>query len=112
MRENALHPSQDTETRNTMPSTKSAKKRLRQNVTNRQRNRSVKQAVRTQCRKVREAVQAGDADLAESEFRLAAQKLDRAGARNIIHQNAAARVKSRLSARIKALKRDRPATES
>jgi len=87
-----------------MPNTKSAQKRLRQNVANRQRNRSVKRAVRTQCRKVREAIKAGDAEQAENEFRLAAKKLDRAGARNIIHRNAAARVKSRLSAKIKALK--------
>ena len=87
-----------------MPSTKSSKKRLRQNIATRLRNHSIKQAVRTQCRKVRQAIDAGDAELAETEFRLAVKKLDRAGARNIIHQNAAARVKSRLSAKIKALK--------
>ena len=87
-----------------MPSTKSSKKRLRQNIAGRLQNRSINQAVRTQCRKVREAIEAGDAELAETEFRLAAKKLDRAGARNIIHQNAAARTKSRLSAKIKALK--------
>ena len=87
-----------------MPTTKSAKKRLRQNVARRDRNRSIKRAVRHQCRKVREAVNAGDVELAEAEFRLAAKRLDRAGARNIIHRNAAARTKSRLSAKIKALK--------
>lgn len=59
--------------------------------------------MRTQLRKVREALKAGDADLASTEFRAAAQKLDRAGSRNIIHRNAAARIKSRLSAQIKAL---------
>jgi len=87
-----------------MPNTRSAKKRLRQNIVRRDRNRSIKRAVRTQCRKVRDAVAAGDVQLAETEFRLAAKKLDRAGARNIIHKNAAARAKSRLSAKIKALK--------
>jgi len=87
-----------------MPNTKSAKKRLRQNLIRRDRNRSVRSAVRTQCRKVRDAVKAGDAEKAEVEFRLAAKKLDRAGARNILHRNAAARLKSRLSARIKAIK--------
>ncbi len=87
-----------------MPSTKSAKKRLRQNIAHRDRNRSIKRTVRSQCRKVHEAVKAGDSALAETEFRRAAQGLDRAGARNIIHRNAAARTKSRLSARIKALK--------
>jgi small subunit ribosomal protein S20 len=87
-----------------MPSTKSAKKRLRQNIARRLQNRSIKRALRTQCRKVREAVDAGDAAAAEVEFRLAVKKLDRAGARNIIHRNAAARTKSRLSGKIKALK--------
>lgn len=87
-----------------MPNTKSAKKRLRQNLVHRAQNRSIKRAVRTQCRKVREAVKAGDMERAESEFRLAAKQLDRAGTKNVIHRNAAARVKSRLSAKIRALK--------
>jgi small subunit ribosomal protein S20 len=87
-----------------MPNTKSATKRHRQNLARRARNRSIKRAVRTQCRKVREAVTAGDAERAETEFRLAAKRLDRAGAKNIIHPNAAARLKSRLAAKIKAVK--------
>ena len=87
-----------------MPNTKSAEKRLRQNAVRRARNRSVKRAVRTQCRKVREAVLAGDVERAETEFRVAAKRLDQAGAKNIIHPNSAARIKSRLSARIKAVK--------
>jgi small subunit ribosomal protein S20 len=90
-----------------MPNTRSAKKRLRQNLVRRARNRSIKRSVRTQCRKVREAVAAGDLETAQNEFRVAAKKLDRAGAKNVIHSNAAARTKSRLSAKIKALK---PAT--
>ena len=87
-----------------MPNSISAKKRLRQNVTRRDINRSFKSAMRTQLRKVREAVQAGDADKAEQEFRLAVKKLDQAGARNIIHANKAARTKSRLQKAIKAVK--------
>jgi len=86
-----------------MPNTKTATKRLRQNIVRRARNRSIKRALRTQCRKVREAVAAGDLEKAQAEFRLAARSLDRAGSRNIIHRNAAARVKSRLSAKIKAV---------
>jgi small subunit ribosomal protein S20 len=86
-----------------MPSTKSAKKRLRQNIARRAHNRSVKRAVRTQVRKVREAIKAGDADRAATEFRLVAKQLDRAGAQNLIHRNAASRLKSRLSAQIKTI---------
>lgn len=87
-----------------MPNTKSATKRLRQNVVRKTHSRSIKQGVRTQIRKVREAIEANDTNLAETEFRTVSKKLDRAAARNVIHRNSAARLKSRLSAKIKALK--------
>ncbi len=87
-----------------MPNTASAKKRLRQNVERRARNRVVKSNVRRQLRRVREAVQSGDLAQAEQEFRLACKKLDRAGAKGVMHPNTASRYKSRLSARIKAAK--------
>jgi small subunit ribosomal protein S20 len=80
-----------------MPHTKSAKKRLRQSLERRAKNRAVKSAVKTQVRKVRQAVAAGDIAKAEAELRLAATKLDRAGAKRVIHPNAAARTKSRLA---------------
>ena len=86
-----------------MPNTKSAKKRLRQNQVRRARNRSTKSAVRTQVRNVREAIAAGDVKTAEAEFRLA-KWLDKAAAARVIHPNLAARVKSRLSAALKAAK--------
>lgn len=87
-----------------MPNIKSAKKRLRQNIVRRTKNRAVKSELRTLCRRVREAVAAKDLDKAETELRVAAAKLDRAGHGRVIHPNAAARVKSRLSARVKSLK--------
>ena len=87
-----------------MPSSRSAKKRLRQNVAARLRNRSTKSRVRSQIRKVREAITAGDVETSETEFRLAARGLDKAAGKSVIHANAAARTKSRLSKAIKALK--------
>jgi small subunit ribosomal protein S20 len=93
-----------------MPHSQSAKKRLRQSLDRREQNRSVKRSVKTQCRKVTEAVEAGDAAKAQDELRLAAEKLDRAAARKVIHRNAASRTKSRLSARIKGLKAKTPAS--
>ena len=87
-----------------MPNTNSAKKRLRQNKVRNARNKSVKSAMKTQVKKVLAAVDAGDVETAETEFRSAAQKLDRAGARNIIHKNAASRQKSRLQRRIRKAK--------
>lgn len=87
-----------------MPNTKSAKKRLRQNEVRRLRNKSIKTALRGQIRRIREAVAAGKIDVAETEFANAARKLDRAGARYIIHRNKAARLKSRLQHLIRKAK--------
>jgi small subunit ribosomal protein S20 len=87
-----------------MPNTPSAKKRMRQDAVRRARNRSTKSALRTQLRKVREAIGAKEVETSQTEFRTLVKKLDRAAAHNVIHKNRAARTKSRLSAAIKALK--------
>jgi small subunit ribosomal protein S20 len=85
-----------------MPNTASAKKRLRQNFKRRTRNRAAKSRIRSQIRLVREAVKAGELDKARNEFRIAAKRLDQASAKRVIHQNAAARTKSRLNSLIKS----------
>ena len=87
-----------------MPNIKSAKKRLKQSIVHRERNRSGKRAIRTECKKVVEAVGAGNVEQAETELRKAAKLLDQSAAKHVIHRNAAARTKSRLAAKIKKLK--------
>jgi len=87
-----------------MPNTKSAKKRLRQSLVRRARNRDYKSALKTQIRKVREEIAAGNLEAGEMEFRLAAKRVDKAAAAGVVHPNLAARVKSRLSAALKAAK--------
>jgi small subunit ribosomal protein S20 len=87
-----------------MPNTKSAKKRMRQSLVRRTRNRAAKGAIKTQVQKTRAAIVAGNVQSAEGEFRLAAKRLDKAAAAGIIHPNHAARVKSRLSAALKTVK--------
>ena len=87
-----------------MPNIASAKKRLRQSLVRRARNRSTKSLLRSQIRKVREAVAAGNVADAETALRSCARYLDRAAAHRVVHKNSASRLKSRLSARIKALK--------
>ncbi len=86
-----------------MPNSKSAEKRLRQSQVRNQRNRAVKSSIRTQVRKVREAIAAGNAEAGAAELRLAAKKLDQAAAKKVVHRNLAARTKSRLSAALKKL---------
>ena len=48
-------------------------------------------------KKVRQAAEAQDREGAEQAFRTAAKTLDQAAAKHLIHRNAAARTKSRLS---------------
>lgn len=80
-----------------MPNTKIAKKALRKNLKARVRNRSQRSALRTAVKKVRAAAEGSDATAAQDAFRAATKKLDQAAAKNLIHKNAAARLKSRLS---------------
>ncbi|MDA7979871.1 MAG: 30S ribosomal protein S20 [Pirellulales bacterium] len=87
-----------------MPNTKAAKKRLRQSLDRRAKNRAIKSVVRTHLRRVDTALQNNEIETAEAAFRETCSKLDKAGARGTIHPNKAARLKSRMSARIKAAK--------
>ena len=87
-----------------MPNIASAAKRHRQSIKRRTRNRAVKSELKTRIGTVREAATSGKLDDAETAFREAVAKLDRAAAKRIIHPNRAARLKSRLSAHLKAAK--------
>lgn len=58
---------------------------------------------RTYLKKVVAAVEAKDKDAAQVAFAAAVPVLDRLAGRGILHKNKAARHKSRLSAKIKAL---------
>lgn len=87
-----------------MPNIQSAKKRLKQSIVRNARNRSAKKAIHTQYKKVVDAVKSGNVEQAETELRATAKRVDQAAAKRVIHVNAAARVKSRLSAKVKKLK--------
>ena len=83
-----------------MPHSVSAKKRLRQNLRSRERNRAIKSEMKSEMRKLFDALTSGDITAAREHFRLVAKKADRAAAKRTIHPNRAARIKSRLSARV------------
>jgi small subunit ribosomal protein S20 len=85
-----------------MPHSASAKKRHRQNLRNRDRNRAVKSVVKKEVRKVLAAIAGGDPAVAKEHLRTVSKKVDQAAAKKTIHRNRAARIKSRLSARVKA----------
>jgi small subunit ribosomal protein S20 len=87
-----------------MPHSASAKKRHRQNLRNRDRNRAAKSALKSDVRKALDAIEAGDTDSARAALRTVASTVDKAAASHKIHRNKAARIKSRLSARMLAAK--------
>lgn len=80
-----------------MPNTKGAKKRLRQSVVRRDRNRAEKTRLRQSLRRFREAVAAKNFDEAKELSAATTKLLDKAASRGVIHRNKAARLKSRMS---------------
>ena len=86
-----------------MANIKSAIKRARQNVKLRQHNASARSMYRTYVKNVLKAVEAGDQEVAKTAFAKAQPIIDKAAGKGLIHKNKAARLKSRLSARVKAM---------
>jgi len=82
----------------------SALKRARQTEKRTARNRSNRSRLRSALRDLREALAKGDKAAAETTFRSTVSALDKAIQKGVIHNNTASRYKSRLSARLKALK--------
>jgi small subunit ribosomal protein S20 len=85
-----------------MPNTPSAIKRLRQNAKRRMRNRIAKKIIKTYTKRTLAAVAAKNFEKAEADFRAAVAKIDKAGARRILHPNTAARRKSKLTREYRA----------
>lgn len=86
-----------------MANIKSAIKRARQNEKLRQHNASARSKLRTYVKKVLKAVESGDSKAAKDAYAFAQPVIDKASNKGLIHKNKAARIKSRLSARIKAM---------
>lgn len=86
-----------------MANTAQAKKRAKQAERNRVRNAGQRSNLRTFIKKVLAAVVAGDKEKAQAAFKVAEPIIDSAVNKGIIHKNKAARSKSRLVAKIKAI---------
>jgi small subunit ribosomal protein S20 len=81
----------------------SAKKRAKQSEQRRLHNIALKSRMRTRMKAVLKAIQAGDKDAANAEFRAAVPEIDKAASKGLIQKNRAAKYKSRLNARVKAM---------
>jgi small subunit ribosomal protein S20 len=87
-----------------MANTKSAEKRARQSEKRRERNRAAKSTMRTAVKRVRGAIDGGDAAQAEQALTEAVSIIDRSAKKNVVHRNTAARAKSRLVKAVRAAK--------
>ena len=82
----------------------SALKRARQTERRTVRNRANTSSLRTQLRDLRETIEKGDKAAAEKVYRETVSALDKAIQKGTLHANTAARYKSRLNARVNAMK--------
>jgi len=81
----------------------SALKRARQTEKRTAVNRANTSQLRTSLRAMRESLSKGDKAAAEKTYRETVSALDKAIQKGVLHKNTAARYKSRLSARVKAI---------
>ena len=86
-----------------MANTSSAKKAVRKLARRTAVNRMRRSAMRTQLRKVEEAIASGDPAVARTALSVTESVVMRSAQKGIIHANTASRKVSRLSARVKAL---------
>ena len=82
----------------------SALKRARQTERRTARNRGNASRLRSALRDMRDALTKGDKPAAAQAFSQTASALDKAIQKGVLHKNTAARYKSRLNARLNALK--------
>ncbi len=82
----------------------SALKRARQTERRTARNRANTSRLRTQLRELRETIERGDKAAAEQMYRQTVSTLDKAIQKGTLHENTASRYKSRLGARVTAMK--------
>lgn len=80
-----------------MPNHKSAEKRMRQNAKRRMINRNNRGSLRTGIKKLRAALAGGDAGGAQTLLPQTVSLIDKAVQKGVLHRNAAARYKSRLT---------------
>ena len=86
-----------------MPNHKSAEKRQRQNEKRREINRSNRSRLRTEIKRLRTALAGGDKDAIQEVYAAAVSAIDKSVNKGVLHRNAAARYKSRLTARLNGL---------
>ena len=86
-----------------MANIKSARKRAKQAEKTRKHNMGLRSRMRTKIKNVVSACDAGDKEAAQAAFKVAVPEIDSMVNKGIVNKNKAARHKSRLNKRVKAL---------
>jgi small subunit ribosomal protein S20 len=86
-----------------MANTAQAKKRARQAEKSRIRNASQRSNMRTFIKRVLAAAESGDKEQAQAAFKAVVSTIDSAVTKGLIHKNKAARSKSRLNTKVRAM---------
>jgi small subunit ribosomal protein S20 len=81
----------------------SAEKQMRQSVKRRARNRKNLSLLKSQVKKLRAAIATGDAEAAKKLLPQTMGEIDKASKKGVVHDNAAARYKSRITRKVNAL---------
>ena len=87
-----------------MPNTKSAERRMRNSTRKKQHNRSIKTRLKSLEKAYADAVKSGKKEDANQAYRALTSAFDKAAKTGVIHKGKADRKKSRLSARLSAVK--------
>ena len=90
----------------------SAKKRIRQSMKERARNRSRKELIKIEVKAFQAATTAGDFEKAQTQLSAVARRLDKVAAKGTIHKNTAARKRSRLAKRLNVLRKQGAGTKA
>jgi len=88
---------------------KDALKRIKQDEKRRLRNQAVKTHYRNRIKKVKAALESGQAEAAQTALQAAIGAIDRAVSKGVIRKNTGSRYKSRLSRAVKDLARSKAA---
>jgi len=86
-----------------LANTAQARKRARQNTNRREANHSMRSMMRTYIKRVYKAIESNDKEGAQAAYSSAVSAIDKNAKRGLHHKNKAARLKSRMNTRIRAM---------
>jgi len=87
-----------------MPNIKSQEKRDRQNIKRRTKNKLLKTRIKTDQKKLAEAVESKNIEEAEKNFNILSKHLDKAVKKSAVHKNFSANKKSKAAKLVNSIK--------